>query len=212
MTREKKVAVGAVALLLLFPVAMGLAWAKKKEKPYILVPDLGEVDGVPVEIEEFQIHKEGVSATVAYVTGYVRRRMFEATLDIDVDPFRTPPGRPLLYHTFVITLENTAGVPWVFNGTTSQIIGSNDKRSFGMDYTYLYQVAGRSLDMDQFQKVVYDRPLTLYPGDKARKLLVFEEIDGKWKTLSLFLTLESDGMSQITLNAAFRKEFLGADS
>lgn len=213
MTPLQRVGRGILAgAVLALAVAAPQAKGKKNEGPYTIVPAVGAQTEVGAGIESVTVHREGLTAEIAYVTGVPRRRMMEATLGIQFDPFASPPGQPQKLHTFVVSLENSSSRRLTLNPSTCRMRTDTDQVSYGADYTLLYQMfgSGKALTMEQVQKVAYDRPLALDPGGKARKLLVFEDLPGGWQNLLVALPLETDGLGTFDLTAPFRKLYLEA--
>jgi hypothetical protein len=195
------------ALLLVLTPAMG----KKKNKyvPYKVTPAVGSVKD-PIGIEKVSVHREGLTAEVSYVTGIARRRMMQATLGIEHDPFVTPAGQEPFFHTFLVHLENTSSQEMRFNPATAHIRTDRNKIAFALDYTALYQDIGQraGLTMDDIHKIAFDQNVPLAPGGKARKLLVFERWIGKWESFVLGIGVETDGAVPLELTVPFRKELL----
>jgi hypothetical protein len=197
----------AVLLLVLTPA---LGKKKKQYVPYMVTPVVGS-EKDPIGIEKVSVHREGLTAEVSYVTGIARRRMMQATLGIEHDPFVTPPGREPFFHTFLISLENTSSREMRFNPSTAHIKTDSNKVAFAIDYTALYQGIGQrsGLSMDDLHKITYDRNISLAPGGKARKLLVFERWVGKWESFVLGITVETDGVAPLDVTVPFEKQLLG---
>jgi hypothetical protein len=210
LLRHSLIAVLALALLTWAAPAVG---KKNKFVAYTIVPAVGDQEGVAGP-QKVQIAREGVSAEISYVTGLPRRRMMVATLGLEKDPFATPSGMEPRYHTFLISLENTSDRVLFFNPMTSRMVNNTKKVSYPMDYSSLYLDVARAsnLSLKQLHQIIYDQSLELFPGAKAKKLLVFENwADYKWDQFTLGLTLDSDGLSVVELSVPFRKEFLDTE-
>jgi len=213
MRRVAAVAFAGLLLLLLVVPATGAKNAKRSG-PYTIVPAVGMQTTMSGGTETVTLVREGLTAEISYVTGAPRRRMVEATLGIQLDPFAPPPGSELKLHTVLLSLRNTEGQTRHLNPATCRLVSNTDQVTYGADYTLLYQAfgSGRVLTMEQVQKIVYDRPLTIDPGGKVRKLLVFEEMPGKWDNFLLVIPVETEGLQTFDLSVAFRKVFLDSQS
>ena len=206
--RVRVVLLGLVGFLVLWVDPAG---AKKKHLPYTIVPAVGSRTEMGAGVEIVRVHRGDLTGEVSYVSGIARRRMMQATLNIDFDPFATPPGQAPRFHTFLVYLQNNSAHDLFFNPTLSRVVTDRDDHEYAREYSYLYETLGRAtgLEMDQIQKVVYDRPMTLRPGGKAKKLLVFREIPGKkWKEFRLMLTMERDGRATVNMTVPFRRVYL----
>lgn len=213
MRRVAGVAFAGLLLLLLWVPSSG-AKDRKRTGPYTIVPAVGVATSMSGGIEMVTAVREGLTAEISYVTGAPRRRMVEATLGIALDPFAPPPGSELKLHTILLSLRNTEGQTRHLNPTTCRLVTNTDQVTYGADYTLLYQAfgSGRVLTMGQVQKIVYDRPLTIDPGGKVRKLLVFEEMPGSWDNFVLVIPIETEGLQTFDLTVPFRKVFLESKS
>jgi len=213
MRRAAGVAFAVLLLLLLFVPSTG-AKNSKRTGPYTIVPAVGVHTAMSGGTETVTLVREGLTAEISYVTGAPRRRMVEATLGIVLDPFAPPPGSELKLHTILLSLRNTEGQTRHLNPTTCRLVTNTDQVTYGADYTLLYQAfgSGRVLTMGQVQKIVYDRPLTIDPGGKVRKLLVFEELPGNWDNFVLVIPIETEGLQTFDLTVPFRKVFLESKS
>lgn len=210
--RVRRVTAAGLLACVVVLVFVGPALAKKKQfTPYTIVPAVGDPKGPPVTTK-VQIHHDGVSAEISYVTGATRRRMMKATLDIDFDPFATPSDREPFFHTFLLSLENNSSRELLFNPSTVRLVTNKEQVAYAIDYSTLYQSVGRSknLTMAQISRIAYDRSVTLRPGGKIRKLLIFEHWVGKWESVVVGLSLETDGLVALNLSAPFRKYVLPA--
>ena len=207
------VAFAGVVILLLWAPATG-ARDKKRSGPYTIVPAVGVATAMSGGVETVTVVREGLTAEISYVTGAPRRRMVEATLGIALDPFAPPPGIEPKLHTVLLSLRNTEKHRRHLNPTTCRLVTNTDQVTYGADYTLLYQAFGseRVLTMEQVQKIVYDRPLTIDPGGKVKKLLVFEEIPGNWSDFVVVIPVETEGLQTFDLTVPFRKVFLEAKS
>jgi len=205
---------GAALLLLLLCLPATGAKDRKKTGPYTIVPAVGVQTAINGGIETVTVLREGLTAEISYVTGAPRRRMVESTLGLALDPFAPPPGSDLKLHTILLTLRNSEGQRRHLNPATCRLVTNTDQVTYGADYTLLYQAfgSGRVLSMEQVQKIVYDRPLTIDPGGKVRKLLVFEEIPGKWDNFLLVIPIETEGLQTFDLSVPFRRVYLESQS
>jgi len=160
--------------------------------------------------EVVEIQREGVTAQVSYVSGIARRRMMQATLEIDGDPFASPSGDEVRFHTFLVYFQNDSADPILFNPSVSRIRTNRELHAYALDYSYLFQVLGQGekLSMDDVHKITFDQSLTLLPGEKAKKLLVFQSIPGKWSEFILLLSLEKNGVKAVDMSVPFRKVYL----
>lgn len=201
---------GLVLLPIVVLLMAGPAVARKKPPPpFTIVPVVGESTDVGAGAQEISVYREGLTATFSYVTGPIRRKIMEATLGIDGDPFATPPGEETRFHTFLVFLENGTGQPLHMNPSVCRVLTDNEQFAYARDYSALYQALHRTLSLEQIRKVAYDRPFILAPEGRTKKLLVFEEIPGdRWEEFSLILTLESDGIVAFDVPARFRKLYL----
>lgn len=195
------VPVAALALICAAPAS-----AKKKNLPFTIVPGVGAATEIGGGVEKIRVHRQGLTAEVSYVTGATRRKMMAATLDIDGDPFASPPGAPARFHTFLLYLKNESGRDLHFNPATCRIVTDRGQHTYGVEYTRLYEMLRRSLTMEQIRTIAYDQEFVLKPEGRTKKLLIFEEIPGeKWEQFLLKLSLESDGVVVFDLAVPFRK-------
>ncbi len=196
----------AMALLLLCPSGDAVA---KKKGPYTVVPAVSGTK-ITAGTEVVEIKRGGLTAEVSYVAGSARRRMMQATLGIDGDPFASPSGDEVRFHTFLVYFRNDSTSPLMFNPSVSRIRTNRELHAYALDYTYLFQVLGQGekLSMDDVHKIAFDQSITLNPGEKAKKLLVFQSIPGTWKEFILLLSLEKNGVKAVDLSIPFRKVYL----
>ena len=200
-----------LGFLLAAALPQGEIGAKKKYRPYTVLPTAGTPTRMGPGVEIVEIQRAGVYAEVSYVGAYARQRMLEATLGVRFDPFATPPGQPRRFHTFLLFLENRSSEPVLFNPSTARMRTNKEDHTYALDYSFLYEALGRNgrINMEDLAKVVFDRPVRLDPGGKAKKLLVFQELpEQRWKEFRLLVSLEQDGTQSVDMSVNFRKVYL----
>jgi len=139
-----------------------------------------------------------------------RLNFIERTTGLAIDPFAGRPDEPPAYHTFLVVLENQGSGGLSFNPLSCWLKTNRNKvllpRGLA-DLSFNYRVTGREFPAayENVQDALFERVISLPPGDTASGLLVYERVQKKTKRWTLGLRLTLPDGERGTFNAPYRR-------
>jgi hypothetical protein len=160
--------------------------------------------------------RDGLSCQIKYLDAEARRSVLGSSLGtpLDLFPVRAAGGKEAAaapsYLVFVLEMTNGTSEDVTFNPAQSRLSTEKGDMKFALDYTAMYErlraLGAEAPGVDDLQRVVFDRVVTLRPGGSARKLLVFESPrDDRYRTIQVRLVEVSVGSNGGDFVFPFRK-------
>ena len=179
--------VSSIILIFLLAALPGSGTAKeKKEKPYRIAGVVKGEKGKPAPADSLSSDSSGVRAVIQYLDDPSRRAALASVLGREVDLFPERTGSSRGYMAFALEIENRGSGDLNFEPGHTLLATDRQDVEFPLDYSALYQMVSRSgaaaPSLEEIERAVYGRAVTIRPGGAVRKLLVFEgPRNGKFK-------------------------------
>jgi hypothetical protein len=181
-------------------------------KPYRIAGALRGEDRKWAAVEVLEETRDGLSCQIKYLDGEGRRAVLDSSLatSLDLFPVRRADGKRPSYLVFVLEITNGTPEAVTFNPTQSRMSTEKGDMEFALDYTAVHErlraFGDEAPGVDDLQKVLFDRVMTLSPGGSARKLLVFDgPRDDRFRTIQVRLVEVSVGSNGMDFVFPFRK-------
>ncbi|HZI93726.1 MAG TPA: hypothetical protein VFE84_05755 [Patescibacteria group bacterium] len=159
------------------------------------------------------VTQQGVAFEIGYLDPGGTRRALKSTIGRDVDllPGRVDEHRPG-YLVFVLQITNGSAQDLVFNPGQARLATDKGDVKIAMDYTALYEIAVRigpdAPSLDQLDRAIFDRSVTVTPGGSIRKLIAFEAPrEDRYKVIEVRLAELNIGPLSMDAVFPFRKFF-----
>jgi len=160
----------------------------------------------PAERVVFEAEKIRVS--MQYLDGSSRRLALASVTGREADLFPEPSETVRGYLVFTLEIENAAGEALFFEPGQSRFFADGRRSAeIALEYAGLYEIVAQQPpggpSLEDAERAVYARALTIQPGGAVRKLLVFRAPrDGKWKNLEV--QINALHLAAADLDAVFR--------
>jgi len=162
-----------------------------------------------------RISLKGLTVAVAHLDPEARAAFARSLDPASPDPFRVPPGRPEFYTTFLVEFENQSGREVIFQPGNVALMTERGEQQSPVDITDLYRAAAlrESEDpeaaMRRVAPLIFDSSVTIQPGRRLSRLLVFGPLPPKWKEIRLLFSFLHIGSETDTVSLAFHKQVIG---
>ena len=139
-----------------------------------------------------------------------RLNFIERTTGFAIDPFAGRPDEPPAYHTFLVVLENHGSAGLSFNPQSCWLKTNRNKvflpRGLA-DLSFNYRVSGREFPAayENVQEALFERAISVAPGDSASGLLIYDRVQRKTKRWNLGLRLTLSDGERAAFNAPYRR-------
>lgn len=201
--------VSCVALIVLFPAKGDLltagsgtqyriAGAGRNEKNKVVPVDvLSSVQG-DTRVSIRYLTPEEADAALATVVG-------------DAGPLFKPRTETSRGHlVFALQIENQGKADVIYEPGQGQLVTDRSDAEFPLDYTGLYRLLSRLPDgapsLEDVERAVYGRAVSIAPGGSVRKLLVFDgPRDAKFKKFEVRIGAIEFGEGEIDARFPFRR-------
>jgi hypothetical protein len=150
----------------------------KREKVYRIAGVSTGEKGKPAPAEVLSFVEGGVRVTIRYLDPRAAEAALASVVDGAAGLFheRTESSRGHL--AFALQLENEARDLLLFEPGQGRLVTDRADAEFPLDYTRLYQILARrpggGPPLEELERAVFTRAVTVKPGGSVRKLLVFE--------------------------------------
>ena len=139
-----------------------------------------------------------------------RLNFIERTTGHPIDPFAHRPDQVPAYHTFLLVLENNGGGMLSFNPQSCWLRTNRNKVLLPQglaDLSFNYRVTGRQLPVayETIQDALFERAVSIGPGERAAGLLVYDRVAPKTKRWSLGLRMTLPDGELAAFNAPYRR-------
>ncbi|MBI5328501.1 MAG: hypothetical protein HZB80_09495 [Deltaproteobacteria bacterium] len=112
------------------------------------------------------------------------------------------------YLVFIMDIENLSKSKLMYNPSLTTLFDNNMDVRKPLDYTDLYSLAGNLSDVDfvlsRMKDMFYDIAITLEPGQKTSRLLLFPGIDEKANEMTIIMKEIYIGTSTIAVSFGFK--------
>lgn len=139
-----------------------------------------------------------------------RLNFIERTTGLTIDPYAGRPDEPPAYHTFLVVIENDGPTGLSFNPQSAWIKTNKNKvllpRGLA-DLSFNYRVTGRELPVayENVQDALFERAVSVAPGDTASGLLIYNRVQKKTKRWNLGLRVTLSDGERAAFNAPYRR-------
>lgn len=146
--------------------------------------------GKPVPVDVLSTTAAGVRVAITYMDSERASRALGTMVEGDTSIFRPRTDSSPGHLVFAVEIDNQSGSDVLYQPGQGRLVTDRTDAKFPMDYTMLYRLLaghpGGAPPLEEVEKAVYSRAMTIRSGGSVRKLLVFEgPRDGKFKKLEV---------------------------
>jgi hypothetical protein len=161
-----------------------------KERPFRIAGEGRDARKKIVPVETLSFEAQGVKLTMRHLDGASARSAIASVLgrEIDLFPARTASSRGFL--AFALEIDNGGSGDLLFEPGQGRLITNRSDAEFPLDYSSIHEVLSRAGSgaptLEEVEKAVYARAISVRPGGAVRKLLVYPgPRDAGFKTLQI---------------------------
>ncbi len=175
MTAHRFAAASFLGATLIIPAADQAEAAR--ERPYIIAGAARDGRGKTVPAETLSFESSSLRLSLRYLDASGRRSALASVLgrELNLFPERSESGRGNL--VFVMEVENRAGGDLIFEPGQSRLITDKLDAEFPLDYSSLFETLSGmpkgAPTLEEVERAVFSRAVTIRPGGAVRKLIVF---------------------------------------
>ena len=202
----------AAALCLVIGLAVS-APAQAAARPYHIAGARRNADHKWEAADLIAVTQQGVAFEIGYLDPEGTRRTLKSTIGRDVNllPGRMDEHRPG-YLVFVLQITNGSAQDLVFNPGQARLATDKGDVKIALDYTALYEIAVRNgpdaPSLDELDRAIFDRSVTVTTGGSIRKLIAFEAPrEDRYKVIEVRLAEMNIGPLSMDAVFPFRKFF-----
>ncbi|NIM63322.1 MAG: hypothetical protein GTN89_14950 [Acidobacteria bacterium] len=150
---------------------------------------------------------------VKQLDGDERLNFIERMTGLAIDPYANRPDEPPAYHTFLVVIENDGPTGLSFNPQSAWLKTNKNKVLLPQglaDLSFNYRVTGRELPAayENVQGALFERAISVAPGDTASGLLIYDRVQRKTKRWNLGLRVTLSDGERAAFNAPYRRSDL----
>ncbi len=182
----------------------------KKDKIYRLSGSGQDEKGKPVPTEVLSVAQSGVRISIRYLDALKAGEAMASVIGGTAGIFKERTATTRGHLVFALQIENEGGFDLLFEPGQGRLITDRTDAEFPLDYTGLYELLrtmpGGAPDLEDIEKAVYSRAVTIRSGGSIRKLLVFDgPRDERFKKLEIRIGVIHTPDGEIDANFSFKR-------
>ncbi len=194
-------------------VVMSLAGADaqaRRPKVYRISGAGEDAKGRPAPAEVLTAEESGVRLSIRYLDAPAAGEAMASVVKGAGALFKERTETDRGHLVFALQIDNASAGDLLYEPGQGRLITDRSDAEFPLDYTGLYELL-RTLpcgapDLDEIEKAVYSRAVTIRAGGSIRKLLVFDgPRDGRFKRLELRIGAIHTPEGEIDARFPFRR-------
>jgi hypothetical protein len=181
-----------------------------KKRVYRISGAARDAKGKPVPTDTLVFDGAGLHLSARYLDGSLRHSALASVAAGAADLFPEPSETGRGYLVIALGFENHGQEDVLFEPGQSRLITDRMDAEFPLDYSILYELASHAgagaPSLEEIERAVYARAVTVRPGGSILKLLVFKSPrDSRYKKLELRIGALHTPSGDTDVSFQFRK-------